>query len=236
MMPRDWRFWTMTLAMLAALGLCAGIRAAEIERDLLVRAQRALAAAGVPYFGLEIDGREAVLRGAVGSPEEGDLVRGVVTGVRGIRAVRDALIVEAFPEATARSAARPTRSPTLRVQRLGDRLFVRGLLPDEAAADELRGYLGAFDGEVDSLRLSVGDDVAEADWMARLEELVALLAELEGTGRLTIEGRTAVLSGIVPDDAARDRVLRAARAVEGLSWRFDLFSAGGSLQLPGDDD
>ncbi|MFW6198302.1 MAG: BON domain-containing protein [Acidobacteriota bacterium] len=234
-MPREWRFWLVTAAMLAAVLLCAGLRAADIEQDLLVRAQRALAADGVPYYGLRIDGRDAVLGGPVESAEEGQRVRRVVADVRGIRMVQDALIVESFPEATTDATIRATRPPTLRIQRLGDRLFVRAHLPADDVADELHRHLRGFGGEVASSSLSVGDAVAEAAWMARLEELVALVAEFEGTGSLTVEGSTAVLSGLVADAATRDRIRERARAIEGLAWRFDLFSAGGSQGLPGDD-
>lgn len=230
MSPRR-RFLAIVALLAASLALCAWLSGTRIEQDLLSRAQAALAGANIPYFGLDMDGRDALLTGFVGSRADADRIRAVVQEVSGVRRVVDQTVVERISE-PAPTRAEPTRgiAPSLRLQRLGGNVFVSGRVPDDGAADRLaaaardRFGAGAVTGSLQS-----SDTIASADWLLAPDRLVELLALASENVRIVIQGDAGVISGQVASAAAAQRLREAAVGLPGISWRFELFSPQGPV-------
>lgn len=82
--------------VLLATMLAAVTRFGDIETDLEKRSRAALLAEGM-LVEVEFDGRDATLRGPVGTEEERLAAIEVVSGVRGVRTVHDDLTVLVEP-------------------------------------------------------------------------------------------------------------------------------------------
>lgn len=230
MSPRR-RFAAIVVLLLVALVLCVWLSGTRIEQDLLTRSQAALASANIAFYGLDMDGRDALLTGFVASAEDADRVRNVVGSVPGIRAVVDRTVVERIAQPTP-APATPTRGqpPSLRLQRLGSSVFVSGRLPDDGVADRLaaaardRFGAGAVTGSVQSSAA-----IASSDWLLAPDRLVELLALASDNVRIVIVGDAGVISGQVASPAAAERLREAAAGLPGIAWRFELFSPRGPL-------
>ena len=81
---------TLALSVLVAVD--------SIQRDLLVRSQHALAASGLAFYGLELQGRDVLLHGFVSSSNESRRIEQVIRTVPGGAPVRNELWVERVPE------------------------------------------------------------------------------------------------------------------------------------------
>lgn len=226
------RFWAIVALMAVTLALCAGMAVERIEDDLLTRAQTALAAGGLPFYGVTVEGRDVVLQGFVPSQEQADSIHTIVADIEGVRRVRDIMTVErvAAPRELGTPSAPVVVPARLRVQRLGDRLFVGGTVPDDGSAERLlRAARERFgDGNVTS-SLQVRVDVGHPPWLDVPERIVELLGLASDNVRLVVEGGTGVLSGEAsgPEDLVRLRQVTAS--IPGLDWRFELFSRTGPL-------
>lgn len=216
----------------AALVFAVAVSVRSIESELLARSQLALAAAGIPFYDITMDGRDAVLRGFVASNEHGRRILDVVAAVPGIRAVHDELVVERIADSGTIALAR--EQPTLRLQIARSTLRVGGRL---TSATESAALLQALRAAVPRLEivqtLQSVPGIAPAPWLADASALAAVVAAATGDVRLLIQGDTAILSGEVRDAAARERLVAACGSVPGLAWRFDLFSLDGSVSGAG---
>jgi hypothetical protein len=222
------RFVLIAGLLVAAVLISAAVAAQRVRMEVLSGAQLALSAAGIPFYGVDVDGRDVVLRGFVPSSELADRMVATVAAVPGVRSVRDETVVERI--SSRQRAVAPGAAPELRVQRLGSRVRVSGRLPSAAAAtawvDALSARVGS--GRVESaLREDPG--VQPLDWLGETEALAALVADLQTGCVLTVRGNAASLSGPVRDAEQRDRIVETARAVPSLTWRFDLFALDGSV-------
>lgn len=226
------RFRGITLMLIGALILSVVVTLAAMQRDILRRSQAALASAGVAYYGLELDGRDAVLSGFVPSRDQAERIIAIVGAVPGVRAVRDELIVERVLD----SAPAPARLPTaeLRLQRLGSRLVISGRVSDADAQNLMRTARQAFGSHLVRSDLRVDNELEPNDWLTDAGPLVGIMTAMSATGRLSVRGDQAILGGRVGSAVERRRIDELAASIPGLSWRFDLFNAGGSA-ASGDD-
>lgn len=221
------RFWLITALLVVALGVCATARIASIRQDLRGRAQEALAAAGVPFYGLDISGRDVVLHGIVASEERASEITSILAAVSGVRDVHDGLVVERIEIRTAAAVMRP---PSLRIQRLGERVFLAGRLPDEESADRLRAAaVRAFGGGNVTSELRVDSTVGAPPWVSTGEQVVELLGAVHGNGRLSIEGDTALLFGLVRSNSERQQLIDDASSIAALRWQYDLVAIDGAI-------
>lgn len=222
------RFLSVAIILLLALVVGAAVTIRGMQSELLARTQLALAAAGIPFYDISIDGRDARLRGFASSAEQEQRIVDVVAAVPGVRRVRSDLVVERIvePEATV-AVGLP---PTLRIQisRAGAR--VSGRLASTREATELMAALRAALPRHDIVGGVTADvAVAPAPWLQQPAALAAVVAAAGGDVRLLIQGSTAILSGSVADARARERTIEAAHAVAGLDWSFELFARDGSI-------
>lgn len=224
------RFWGIVLLIVAALTLCVVSAMNSIQSDLLIRAQTALAAAGVPYYGVTVDGRDVVLGGRVASETQADRIRTVVAGLDGVRQVHDAMTVERIIDSP-RAEAPPSvvlAPARLRAQRLGGRLLLGGTLPADGSADALlRAARERFGPGNVTTDLRVRDGVDRPAWLGAPDRLVELLELASDNLRMVLKGGTGILAGQVAGPADVERLRDMAASIPGLDWRFELFARGG---------
>lgn len=222
------RFALIVVVLLVAVAVSTAVNVQRIRMEVLSGAQLALSAAGIPFYGVDVDGRDVVLRGFVATADLGERMVAIVAGVPGVRSVHNATVVERV--ATRAPAAAAGMPPEVRVQRIGTRVRVSGRLPSAGAVsawvESLREAVGAA--AVESLLIedaSVGD----REWIARPRALAEMVGAMESGGVLSLRGRTAVLSGPVAGATQRDRIVETARSLPDLTWRFDLFALDGTV-------
>lgn len=221
------RFYWMLGFLSVALVIAIMATVDRIQRDLLVRGQAAITAAGIPYYDLRIEGRDAVLGGFVTEDTDVDRLVVVVARVPGIRAVRNEVAVERIVPPGVMTA---TRAPELRAQLLGGVLIVAGRLPADSSADALEQALRSRFPDA-TLRIDVrrDDTVGVREWTSSLGLVVAALAELDEPSRLAAYGDVVQLSGQIPGPSQRaelNDLLASAPAVE---WRLTLTLPSGGI-------
>lgn len=222
------RFTLISLILIVAVVVSAAVNVQRIRMEILSGAQLALSAAGIPFYGVEADGRDVVLRGFVSSADLGERMVAIVAAVPGVRTVRNQTVVERIvPRGAAPVGGAPAE---LRVQRLGQRVRVSGRLPTAGAVTAWVESLAAVAGgrNVESA-LMEDARVQEHPWVAEARVLAQIVGELQSGAVLTLRGSTAVLSGPVDSAQQRDRIVERARSLPDLAWRFDLFALDGSV-------
>lgn len=232
------RFWVILALIAVTMVLCVAVTVRRIESDLLTRSQTALAMAGIPFYGVTVDGRDLVLRGFVSSPERAAQIRAIVAGLDGVREVRDeALVVERVVDSEGPGdASAPTLRPALlRVQRLGARLFMSGTVPPDGSAERfLRAACARFGDTNVTGGLGTRQGVDHPQWLDAADRLFEMLGAVSDNARLVVEGNTGVLSGEVSDAATGARVRDLAASIPGLDLRMELFSGRGPSSGAGD--
>ncbi len=227
------RLGLISALLVASLVVCVAMSVDSIQRQLLVRSQGALAGAGIAFYGVEIDGRDVMLRGFVESQEQADRIERLVGAIPGVRAVGNELVIERVMEPTLavpEGATAGLRSPSLRLQRLGDRLVLSGTFPDDGSAARLiraaQERYGAAN-VINSLRTSTA--TGRADWTDTGPALLEVLDAVDDNGRVAIRGSTAHLFGQVRSRELRGELEQAAQNIAaGLTWRFDLLTRDGA--------
>jgi hypothetical protein len=235
------RFALITTILLVAIAISVFVDVRRIETKLLAGAQLALSAAGIPFYGLKMDGRDAGLSGFVASTEESDRIVQTVAAVPGVRAVHDATVVERIAGSGAPGSAGTGRvggapgaaraqgpAPQVRIQRVGSRIRVSGRLPEGEAASWIEALSSRFDERQIESALLEDRRMSGTAWVGERQAIADLVAGI-GDGVLTIRGDTASLSGMVSGRAERDRISERAQAISSLTWRFDLFSLDGTV-------
>ena len=126
----------------------------RIQQDLQQRVKESLAFPGTGSVGIEINGRDLNLRGAVSSRLVEERVLETSVSTFGVRAVESAL------------AIRPARLSHFRMFRdLQGTLRVEGELPSQSMADELAEWLaGIIQHDIMVNALTVNADAAEPHW------------------------------------------------------------------------
>jgi len=225
------RFYLMVAFLGLALAITVTATIGDIQQDLLVRGQRAIADAGIPYYSLRIDGRDAVLAGFVAEDTDIRQLAAVVGGVSGIRTVRNEVTVERIARAadgkvSVRVASRP---PELRAQRLGGLLIVTGSLPTDGSVDELeRALTAAFPSATLRIDVRQDDAVGERAWTRSLGMVVAALAQLGEPSRIAAYGEVVQLSGQINGPARRAQLNGILVGTPTVEWRLTLTDRSGS--------
>ena len=226
------RFGTITLMLIGTLILSVVVTVGGIQADLLRRTQAALASAGVAYYGLKFDGRDAVLGGFVPSSDQAERIVAIVGAVPGVRAVRDRLVVERVIAST--PTLRRVALAELRLQRLGSMLVVSGRVSDTDAQNLVVAAEHIFGAGRVRSDLRIDNQLEPNDWMLNANALVRIMNALSDTGRLSVRGDQAILGGRVRGNAERRRIDELAASIPGLHWRFELFNARGDAAGGGD--
>jgi OmpA-OmpF porin, OOP family len=187
-------------------------RAGTTEDDLRDRSQAALQARGINGAEIDVDGRDATV--AVPAGVDPGLVREVVAGVEGVRAVR----VEGG--STPSPTPAPTEAPALapfEVGRTNSSIRVQAAVKDQAVKDAIAAQVDTVlgeDREFDNrITIDAATGLQDATALSALIHAVAI-----GTGDASVryDGTTITLTGKVPDQATKATVARAAaKAVPG---------------------
>ena len=123
-------------------------------------------------------------------------------------------------------ASAPGRPPILRLQRLGGRIYLSGLLGDDATRAALASAAGARFGQDNvTVELRVEAGVARPSWSDQADRLLALLQDAGDGARLLLRGDTAVLAAPAAGPAAQRRLRDAVGDLARLHWRVDLPAA-----------
>ncbi len=225
------RFYWMLVFLGLALVVAVTATIGAIQHDLLARGQAAIAAAGIPYYNLSIDGRDAVLRGFVTEGTDVARLAAIVAQVPGVRTVRNELTIERIvdPNTGAGGIVAATLPPELRAQHLGGLLVVAGRLPEGASDAFERALQQQFPG--DELRVNVHRDsaVGSRDWTVVLGHVMSALAELDEPARLTAYGDVVQLSGQISSSSRRAKLEGILAGAPAVDWRLMLTQPSGNL-------
>jgi len=184
----------------------------RIEADLHQRVANLLSDKQLDWAEARFNGRgrDLLLEGVAASETERDQALALASGVDGVRVVENAIRVEPFAE------------PVLALEQSGSGLILRGLVPSAEKAQSLLNAARSTFGAAVEDRLEVGRRVADPDWLAGAEGVLAGLGGLRqpvlelGSGRLRLAGevdtesaRQSLLQqvaervGVQPEDAIR---------------------------------
>ncbi len=235
------RFYGMLAFLSVALVVAMTVTAFRIESDLLSTTQNAIAEAGIPYYNLTIDGRDAVLRGMVDDDIDVARLRAVVASVPGVSRVRDETVAERVVIAAQSDAAADAAAgivavvtagapPELRAQRMGSRIVVTGVLPADGSLDRLAEALeDRFGGAELALRVVESEGVGTRPWTTASTVIADALVQLGDAGRVVAYGSTVQVSGAVDADQARAALDEIAATVPDTDWRLVLTRSAGGI-------
>ncbi len=186
-------FITIALAVFAGL-YCVqwNVYRPRIERDLTRRALAALENQPYQVIGARFAGRDGSIELAPGESAEStrDAAR-IATRVFGVRVAR------------VTSATAPKDAPTLRVERTGETISLRGSVPNTAVAQLFKDAADtAFAGMQIKNELRVESTTQDAPYLRGMRTLIGLLAQTAPEGTLELNETTVRLSGDVPTTAA----------------------------------
>ena len=190
-------------------------KAGTTEDDLRDRSLTALQARGITAAEVDVDGRDATV--VVPAGVDPGLVKEVVAGVEGVRAVR---VEGGTSSPTPTPSPSPTEAPALasfEVGRTNSSIRVQAAVKDQGVKDAIAAQVDKVLGEAREF-----DDRITIDAATGLQDATALSALIHalaiGTGDASVryDGTTITLTGKVPDQATKATVARAAaKAVPG---------------------
>ncbi|MEM7244925.1 MAG: OmpA family protein [Acidobacteriota bacterium] len=210
----------LALATCLLCALCVKVHRPVIEDDLTTRATEALSSQGFATVDVDMRGRDALLSGMTLTEERRAQAAAVVEDVRGVRVVRNKLLVappapDPTSSRTSRPApptpVRPSLSPRLQVRRVGDTMLLAGRVPSASLKGSLAERAGRLPG-IDRVvnELSVDSTVTESPWLGRAGQALGLVGDPVNDGGLAIVDRRVTLQGDVGSSADRERLGRAA--------------------------
>lgn len=173
--PFKWA-WGLVPVILVALIVIAG-EGPKIEQDLTRKAASALQASGHGWADIKFDGRQGILKGTVGTPEERNEAVRVVSDLRGVGKVQD------------RANLLPVVKPyTWWATREGTRVKVKGHVPTQADRQTILGIVKATMPELeidDRMKLATGM-ADKQQWLGAVSFALSQLGHLkDGSARLT---------------------------------------------------
>ncbi|TCO21362.1 OOP family OmpA-OmpF porin/peptidoglycan-binding protein ArfA [Kribbella steppae] len=194
-------------------------KAGTTEDDIRDRSLTALQARGITGAEVDVDGRDATV--VVPAGVEPGLVKEVVAGVEGVRAVRvEGGTSSPTPTPPPTPAPSPTEAPAVasfEVGRTNNSIRVQAAVKDQGVKDAIAAQVDKVLGEAREF-----DDRITIDAATGLQDATALSALIHalaiGTGDASVryDGTTITLTGKVPDQATKATVARAAaKAVPG---------------------
>ncbi len=185
-----------------------GVYRPRIERDLVLRTQKALEQRSFEVQDTRFSGRDGSvrIRQAEGrGVSEAAQVAGSVYGVRVARVVAD----------EERNA-----EPSLRVERIGENILVAGVLPTLEVQKSFRETMEqAFVGMTIKDESQVSEVVRTPPYLLGVRPMVGLLSSIAPNGLLELSERRVLLRGEVAEVTTLNRVSERARALlpKGLS-------------------
>ena len=238
------RFYGMAVFLVIALAIAAVGSARGIEQRLLLEGQAAIAQANIPYYDLEMRGRDAVVGGFIAEGTDVAALTAALEQVEGIRDVRVEGVVGRFADQGAdpdvsresprvggatSSEAERTRprgqrgniEAELRIHGAGCAVRIDGRVPANGFAAQLQDAFAEAEpcGPVEA-SLWANDAVRAAPWTADPTVLVTITGALRGTYRVTAYGSSLRVFGTPRDEGAMDRIQDAAASLAGVDFRF----------------
>ena len=191
-------------ALLLLAYFCIRIEAPAIESDLSSRSRVALDESGMDWARVELDGRDSLLSGVAPNEDDRISAQRIAAAVAGVRVVDNQVEISAEPViAEDPGGTVPYR---LILERLDERIVLRGFVPDTTAKAELAQIAAdRFGAEnvLDELQVAPG---APGDWIdvakGSLEHLWTLD---EGTAKLV--DTELEIRGVAPSDELKGQVM-----------------------------
>ncbi len=206
------------LALLGVIALCVAVNAPRIEAKLRARAMETASRLDAAWAGVEIDGRDILVRGVPPDDDGGELLAALrgIDGVRSVRLEAAAAPVAPSPEPRFVAARAAPDGP----------IVLQGMVPPAAAAERLAEApeLAAFD--IDASGLQSGQ-VHLKGAPELMTSAVAALADLD-SGRIEIGPDRIVVSGQL-SSAEAEEVIRA-RFGPFLGLGYELVMAVGQVE------
>jgi hypothetical protein len=232
----------MAAFLLVALVIAAIGTARGIEQRLLLQGQAAIAQANIPYYDLEMRGRDAVVGGFIAEGTNLDALTAALRQVEGIREVRVEGVVgrvasqsgadgaAEVPDGAVSSDRRAYRSTRpasgtieaeLRIHGAGCLVRIDGRIPADGFAAELQQAFADADpcGPVEA-GLWADESVKTAAWTNHPEALVRIVKAMRGTYRITAYGSTLRVFGDARNDAALEEIRAAAASMGDVDFAF----------------
>ena len=183
----------LLLGLVFLIGLfayAAFFTAPAIQADIQDRTSQVLAAAGVDFADVDVNGRDVVITGAAPDNDVRQEVVSMTNGLRGVRLVRDEMTV-----------LDPPVSPfTFSAFVGGDGVSLSGFVPDEATKTALvEKARSLFSGAVNDDTI-IARGAPDGDWGQAVAAALEQLAALEN-GELTVEDTTIGLAGALESES-----------------------------------
>lgn len=189
----------MAAALFMWLGSSTVPRAgSEFQSALAAESRIELAAAGLPVEGLEMDGRDVVLSGALASPEAFETARNVVLSIPGVRSVSRS-------EVMATAAA-------VRLEVTPSSIVLEGRIPNQESRESLERDARLVAGSRAVVeRLVVEPGVDQPLWIEKAGALLDALVDAGG-GVVRVERSVLSVRGTVATGEQRHSLVGAIRA------------------------
>lgn len=172
---------------------------------------------------VDISGRDATLYGSVASEEEEERIVAAIDAIPGVRLVNSELTIVEPPTPE-------TVPPRVSMRLIGDAVSLRATLADSEQAEAIIAAARDQFGEDRVVEtISVSENVADAPWLGRIENVFAHLGELR-KGGFVVDDSGFILEGEVISDAARQDMENELELVLGDS--VDLLSDLSLAVLP----
>ncbi|NKB90011.1 MAG: hypothetical protein GKS06_17505 [Acidobacteria bacterium] len=219
------RFYGMCAFLALALGIAMVASARGIEQRLLLAGQAAIAQANIPYYDLEIDGRDAVVGGFIAEGTDVETLRRTLQRVNGIREVRLEGVVGRLADSDLRAQtlpeARATIEAELRIYGAGCLIRMNGSVPDNGFVDELQAAFvdSELCGPVEA-SLRANDSVKSAAWTDDARTIVEIVTSMRGIYRLTAYGSTIRVFGASQSDSVLDRLDELSAKLSGVDFQL----------------
>jgi OOP family OmpA-OmpF porin len=184
----------------------------HIQRDLLRRSTEALQNEGLPNSAfVEIDGRNATLKGSVANRADRDRAEAAVAGTFGVRHVDNQLSLAG----TGQQQATSRQPSTFSVARDGEKTTIQGTVSAQHYADSLTDAAEqAFGADNIDSNIAIEAGTTNPGWLPALPGLLSDVAQLPD-GSLDITGDAITLSGTTETNEQRDALLAKADAAVG---------------------
>ncbi len=183
-----------------------------INADLTERTNGALADAGLGEFAsVEIDGRNAILTGKVGSQPDSDRAEEVVANTTGVRSVDNQLAIGEIAQAQ-------RIQPSLSFASNENGVELSGTVSDQAYATKIENTAKETYGE-DNVTgsITVDPNSTNPGWWPAVEQLTPDLQALDG-GSFAVADGALVLTGTAPEEQAKADI--EAKATELLNGQL----------------
>lgn len=176
--------------------LCSLFHGRRIENNLLQEAKALFTENGLPEDIIEFDGRDAILKGQIASPEIREQAMTILSGMPGVRKIIDQSSIRA-------DEGLP---PALEMEFRDGKVIFNGRLPDKGTLDRLLDLAAKKFGAANVINnITIDESLSSPDWLSNIPDIFSLLANHLTKGSFTFDGSVmgllpGQLSGINLDD------------------------------------